>query len=143
MERNVAAMLRADARTCVVRFPSSEKGYLYVTHLDIAVGDDVVVPANGTLVVVRVIEVHDTVRLEPNDPTKFKWVAAKIDRVAIEESEARNAHIEEVVQLAYKNNLRRSFAAQVLSGLDELASKELQALIAAPVVSDPITPPDA
>lgn len=143
MDKNIAALLREDARTVHVVFdgdasvdlgepgprvstpeglkfaPGRFKSYTYVTHLSVEIGDQVLVHARNEVKVVRVTHVDDVVKIEPNSPTEYKWVIAKVDMAAHEANLARNFAITAAVSDAYRNNLRRSFAAQILSGVPE------------------------
>lgn len=142
MDKNIAALLREDSKTIRVVFKMSsyeEKKaqansimtafnpnqlYTYVTHLDVTPGDTVLVLAHGTLKLAEVAEVDETVNIQPNSDTEIKWVLQKIDLSDAEANEQKNKLIEQTVSDAYRTNLRRSFAQQILSGVDE--SKRLQ-----------------
>lgn len=158
MEKNIAALMRQDTRTVHVSFDARDaeptayekvllsqystfgqkakapdtKQYTYVTELHLAVGDFVVVPAAGRLQVAYVRQVDDQVAIEPNSDIKFGWVISKIDMTAALACEARNKQIEEAVAEAYKANLRRGFAQQVMAGLDDTSKERIAALIGGP-----------
>lgn len=125
MERNIAALLREDARTVHVSFeqnPSldaAEKTYTYITHLPVSEGDLAVANVSGHYKVVRVMKVDGDVCLEPGDTIKYQWLRAVLDYTAWEANDLRNQSIEATVSEAYKNNLRRSFSQQILSGLTD------------------------
>ena len=136
MERNIAALLRDDARTVrvafnsEVKFPEKEpKLYTYITHLALVPGDYAVVPARGTWKVVDVIEVDESVQLEPNDTIRYSWVVCKVDMDAYRDNAAQNEQIEALVNDAYKNNLRRGFQAQILGGLPDDSKAAVLALL--------------
>ena len=121
MDKNLAALLRPDAKTLTVRFlvdsdngTRKSKPYTYVSHLPLAKGDNVVVDANGRAVIATVESVDDEAKIEPGSDTEFKWVIAKIDLAAHEANEARNAAIVAEAAVIVRENMRRSFAAQVL-----------------------------
>lgn len=121
MDKNLAALLRADAKTLTVRFMvDSEHGtrkskpYTYVSHLPLAVGDSVVVDANGRSVIATVESVDDEAKIEPGCDTEYKWVIGKIDMAAHEANEKRNAEIVAEAAVIVRESMRKSFASQVL-----------------------------
>ena len=129
MERNIAALMREDAKTVKVVFNGGSKTYTYITSLDIKVGDHAVVDCGGDgFKVVQVLEVHDDVEIEPNSDTKFKWVVAKFDLEHHKSNEAKNEQIEKLMATGYRANIRRHFAAlKVSMVLDDPAELDLQA----------------
>jgi hypothetical protein len=84
------------------------------------------------LVAVRVMEVHDRVQIEPGAEFAYKWIVARVDTAAWFALQARNRQIMDAYADAYKNNLRRSFASQVLGQLDDATAGNIKALLAAP-----------
>ena len=157
MDKNIAALLREDAKTVHVTFdvdvsfsypveddldevfPAAQpKGYkaapvkvkTYVTHFDVRPGDVLVVPAAGQIKLVTVQRVDNEVKVEPNSPTQYNWVISKVDMVAHNANETRNIEIETAVADAYRNNLRKSFAQQILAGVGDAQRDRLTALIA-------------
>ena len=163
-EKNIAALMREDARTVHVVFDTDEgmadfdtpisagewvdeapapgyriaparnksRTYTYVTHLDIAEGDVVAVQAAGVVKIARIVKVDDHAKIEPSSNTRYNWVIARIDVEAHHANMARNAEIEKVVADAYRANLRRGFAQQILSGLEDGKRDEVLKLIAKP-----------
>lgn len=149
MDKNIAALLRNDARTIQVVFDqpsadfeditsapaaksgrnSKKAGYTYVTNLAVQVGDLVIVPARGRLSVAVVHSVDDEVQIEPNSDTYFQWVHSRIDESQASANAERNLKIEQTVSEAYRANLRRSFAQQILSGVEAERRDELAALL--------------
>ncbi len=151
IERNIAALLREDAKTIRVRFYesqydkvrrennsiandtmetfTSQKVYSYVTDLELELGNMVVVEAAGQFKVALVVEVDDSVKVEPGHEYQLRWVVCRIDTTAYEQNMKRNKEIEELVQQAYQKNLRRSFAQQILAGVDDTARDNLQKLL--------------
>lgn len=105
------------------------KTYTYVTNLALGIGDTVVVDADGQLKLASVRHVDEECAIEPNSTTKFKWVLAKVDLAPAHDNARRNAEIEEAVNNAYRQNLRRGFAQQVLAGIDDASREKLTALI--------------
>lgn len=99
--------------------PANAKLYTYVTDLPLAIGDTVVVEARGEIALAFVRSVDDDVKIEPNCDIAFNWVVAKVDLTGHAQNMARNAEIERTVAEAYRNNMRRSFAAQILAGVDD------------------------
>ncbi len=159
MDKNIAALMRQDTRTVRVGFelavddnadnwvdvingfgkvsvqrpkaPDS-KLYTYVTHVPLTVGDLVIVLAAGTLKVAVVREVHDEVKIEPNSDIAYSWIVAKLDTSEWQATMVRNAELEKVVSDAYRVNLRRSFADQILAGIDPASKDRITALLEAP-----------
>ena len=142
MDKNIAALLREDTRTVQVSFDQiaedfdedvpAPKGYAtnrpkapgaklytYVTDLTLALGDTVIVEARGNLSLAFIRDVHDDVKIEPNSDITYKWVVAKVDLSGHAENVRRNSEIEQTVTEAYRNNMRRSFAQQILAGVDD------------------------
>ena len=130
MDKNIAALLRDDARTVGVNFSThlaAENGspaspyseYTYVSHLQLAVGDIVVVKAKGRVALATVSRVDDSVDIEPNADMRYAWVIAKVDVSEHAANMARNAEIERAVSEAYRDNMRRSFAQQILGGVED------------------------
>lgn len=166
MDKNIAALLRQDARTVHVvfnidhpvdmdtfgdepppkRYGGAKTGYhiepkvktyTYVTHLDIAVGDTVIVETGGQPKIVKVIGVDADVKIEPNDTIEYGWVLQKIDMVAYIANRERNAQTESAVAEAMRNNLRRGLAQSVIAAIgDETTKSNLIALIGAPTPTD-------
>lgn len=121
MDKNLAALLRADAKTLTVRFmvdfengTRKSKPYTYVSHLPLTKGDGVVVDVNGRTVVAIVETIDDEVKIEPGCDTEYKWVIGKIDMAAHEANEKRNAEIVAEAAVIVRENMRKSFASQVL-----------------------------
>lgn len=156
MDKNIAALMRQDTRTVQCAFPAlppdlaadaeireafasghvastlkapDTKPYTYVTDLLLVPGDVVVVEANGSLKLVVVRTVDDDVKIEPNSDITYKWVLAKVDLSGYAATAKRNAEIEQVVSEAYRHNLRRSFASQILAGIDDANRDRVAALI--------------
>lgn len=134
MERNIAALLREDARTVQVTFrldepdDSAHKLYTYITHLPCKPGDLAVADAAGHMKVVRITRCDDGVSLEPGDTIKYNWLIDIIDSAAAVANAERNLQIELTVAEAYKTNLRRSFSQQILSGLTDESKAAVLAL---------------
>ena len=122
MDKNIAAILREDTKTCKVTFldSSSTTEYTYITHLDVKVDDYVVVQtgSNGVLKVAQISGVDDDLEIEPNSDMKFKWVIDIIDIEAARANQARNQEIERMLASTYRTNARQAYAAQFLSGAD-------------------------
>lgn len=139
MDKNIAALLREDCRTIRVRFENDREGqsgfskeYTYVTDLDsITVGDYVLVETSNRQLprIASVSGVDQGVNITPNAEFRYSWVMAKIDLTQHQVNQERNLRIEASVAEAYKNNLRRSYAQQILSGVDETKQLELKALL--------------
>ena len=135
MDKNIAALMRHDARTVHVVFRSNSesncgwgtKRYTYVSHLELQPGDQVIVPMgygtkeleqNSVTTIAWVKAVDDTVKIEPNSDITYKWVISKIDMSAHEANMQRNMDIEAMVADAYRESLRASFSTRVLESMD-------------------------
>lgn len=125
MDKNIAAILREDTKTIAVKFTddngfSQSNAYTYITHLDLAVGDWVVVPSGpkDMLKICEVVAVDDDLEIEPNSDLKYKWVVDVIDVKAARENRDRNKEIESMLASTYRVNARQAYAQQFLSGAD-------------------------
>ena len=116
MDNNLAALLRSDAKTVHVKLLNVQrrKTYTYVSHLPLAVGDTVVVEAAGEVEIGTVEVVDDEVKIEPGCDTEFYWVIDKIDMAAFKANKKRNDDIVAEAAVIVRENMRKSFAAQVL-----------------------------
>lgn len=143
-EINIAALLREDTRTIAVAFPKGtayadepltaelildmeefdKRYYSYVTDLPLEVGDAVLVEAAGSIKVALVCKVDDTVKIDPGLQHELRWVVQKLDFSHHQENLRKNAEIKGLVSQAYQRNLRRSFAQQLLAGMDGSEEKE-------------------
>jgi hypothetical protein len=125
MDKNIAAILREDAKTCAVKFTGNNGSsdgipYTYVTHLDIEVGDYVVVPTGSqdALKIAEVVSVDNDLEIEPNADVKYKWVVDVVNIKAARENRDRNTAIEGMLAASYRVNARQAYAQQFLSGAD-------------------------
>jgi len=124
MDKNIAAILREDAKTCTVAFQndngSMSSAYTYVTHLALEVGDLVVVPSGSQnlLKIAEVMTVDEGLEVEPNSDIKYKWVADVIDTKAARENRDRNTEIEKMLASTYRMSARQVYAQQFLSNAD-------------------------
>lgn len=124
MDKNIAAILREDARTVQVCFDITSqdllgKLYTYVTHLDLQPDDIVVVPVGSDdLKAAKVVVVSEGLDIEPNCDIKFRWVVGKVDVEAHKANMARNKEIEGMLAHSYRMNARQAYAAQFLTGAD-------------------------
>lgn len=162
MDKNIAALLREDARTVQVVFPYDNGGlgqhdaarqgspkqgfpnqqrtawedgrplYTYVTHLPIRVEDYVAVPAAGQIKLALVKVVDDEVLIEPNADIAYAWVIGLVDVAQYDANLARNKEIEATVGKSYKARLKRSFAEEILHGVGGASRDRLHALLAGP-----------
>lgn len=130
MERNIAALMREDAKTVEVTFNGGSKTYTYITSLDINPGDHAIVDCGGDgFKVVQIVGVHEDVEIEPNSNTKFKWLVAKFDLDHYKSNEAKNEQIEKVMATGYRTNIRRHFAANMMACLSDEMKAELTAIV--------------
>jgi hypothetical protein len=124
MDKNIAAILREDAKTVSIYFEKTDGTrsvlYTYVTHFDVEEGDNVVVPvgAHEEWKVAVVACVHDSFEIEPNSDIKFKWIVGKIDVEGWRANNARNKEIESMLSASYRVNARQAYAAQFLNNAD-------------------------
>ena len=134
MDNNLAALLRHDAKTVHVKLkyvgsgPALNKLYTYVSHLPLSEGDTVVVDASGEMKLAEVKKMDDEVKIDPGSDTEYKWVIAKVDFAAYEANEKRNADIVAEAAVIVRNNMRKSFAAQVLDAASDEQRDRLLAL---------------
>lgn len=125
MDRNLAALLRADAKTVHVKLPASaadntpRKARTYVSHLPLAMGDSVVVMAANEIKIGVIEYVDDEVKIEPGCETEFFWIIDKVDMAAHDANEKRNAEIVAEAAVIVRNNMRKSFAQQVLGAASD------------------------
>jgi hypothetical protein len=123
MDKNIAAILREDTKTCKVVFKdagSTSSQYTYISHLNVKVDDWVVVITGSAniLKVAQVVEVDDDLEIEPNSDIKYKWVVDIIDIEAAYANKARNVEIEKMLATTYRSHARQAYAAQFLTGAD-------------------------
>lgn len=125
MDKNIAAILREDTKTCCVQFHNengipTSRGYTYVTHIPLEAGDFVIVPtgANDMLKIAEVMSIDEELDIPPNADIKYKWVVDVIDVKAARENRDRNKEIESMLASTYRMNARQAYAQQFLSGAD-------------------------
>lgn len=130
MDKNIAAILRKDAKTIAVTFNGgTSKTYTYVTDIDFKAGDYAIVEVSGDFKVVEVVNTAPDLRIPPNSDIQFKWVVAKLDLTDYEKNKQRNAAIEDTVAQAYQHRMRSQFADQVLANLPEDVRNNLAPLL--------------
>lgn len=131
---NQAAMLRKDARTVTVIFPSSNqgmqqlKGYTYLAgkDLDLEKGDDVIVFARGKLTLAKVAEVNDTVDFPPNSNIKLQWIAGVVDTDSYYVNTNTDAVIQNAIEKVADNKLRKQVKKVLLAdGADKESLNEV------------------
>ena len=81
---------------------------------------------------VVVTAVHSEVEIEPDAPTKYKWVVAKVDTAAYIATMQRNAQVTSLVADAYKKATRRSFSERILQDMDTDKRQALLGMLDAP-----------
>lgn len=123
MDKNIAAILREDTKTCSICFELDNetigRAYTYITHFDIAPGDIVVVPvASSGWKVGKVISVDDDLLIEPNGEIKVKWIICKVNMDDYRANQERNREIEAMLAASYRVSARQAYAAQFLTGAD-------------------------
>jgi hypothetical protein len=125
MDKNIAAILREDTKTIKVKF-LNETGmvtgtaYTYITHLNVEVGDCVVVPAGNlnSFKVCEVMEIDNELDIEPNCDIKYKWVIDVVNTDAAQANYQRNKEIESMLSTSYRVNARQAYANQFLVNAD-------------------------
>jgi hypothetical protein len=131
MDKNIAAILRDDAKTIQVGFElhhdvTTGKIYTYISHLNLVVGDFVVVPVGGSdWKVGRVLSVDDDLLIEPNADLRYAWVVDRVDVQAHKDNALRNKEIEQHLAASYRVSARQAYAMQFLGN----ASPEVLALV--------------
>jgi hypothetical protein len=125
MDKNIAAILREDTKTITVQFMNehgvaASRGYTYITHLHVCIGDFVVVPSgsNDMWKICEVVGVDEDLDIEPNSDIKYKWVIDVIDAQAARDNQARNKEIESMLASSYRVNARQAYAQQFLTNAD-------------------------
>jgi hypothetical protein len=124
MDKNIAAILREDTKTISVQFLNdngiASRNYTYITHLDVCIGDFVVVPSgsNDIWKICEVVGVDEDLDIEPNSDIKYKWVVDVINAHAARDNQARNKEIEGMLASSYRVNARQAYANQFLSNAD-------------------------
>ena len=130
MDKNIAAILREDTTTVVLRFAGAERDLTYVTDLQLQLGDHVVVlSSRDNYIVGLVTEVHDDLQIEPNSDILYKWVVAKVDVMAYQQNAERNAIIESTLATTYRKSARRAFAQAMLSNATPEDQAKLQGVL--------------
>lgn len=134
MERNIAALMREDAKTISVVFINREGGdlgkqYTYVTHLDFEPGDLAVVETTNGPAVVKVVCVHEDLAIEPGQNMKMKWVMDKVDTESYKANTQKNEEIEKFMATSYRANVRNSFKTMMLAQLDPESAAKLGNII--------------
>lgn len=131
MALNIAALMRDDTRTIEVVFDRGGRSYTYITHLEVSLGDLVVVPVGdeGKTKLAHVNGVHDGLNIDPNDTMVFGWVIAVVDLTEYSKNMEKNQEIETLVSQAQRKNMRNSFAQNVLAMVDPDKRREIEAVI--------------
>lgn len=134
MERNIAALMREDAKTISVVFinrnaDDTNKQYTYVTHLDLEPGDLAVVETLNGPAVVKVVCVHEDLAIEPGQSMKIKWVMDKVDTESYKANTKKNEEIEKFMATSYRANVRNSFKTMMLAQLDPESAAKLGNII--------------
>jgi hypothetical protein len=150
MDKNIVALVRNDTKTVGVKFfpdawtqkavPESNmsvvnhdelttlKEYTYVTTLDLALGDLVVVYVGQVPKVVEVVSVHDTLMIQPNHHIQCKWIVTKVDTAYYQNLQAQNAEMQSVLESAYRTNARRQFRDVFLASVDSETAARISAI---------------
>ena len=131
MEKNLAALIRDDAKTIKVQFGQTGKVYTYVTHLDVKIGDHVVVPTSdeNRYSVAEVKAIDDKCNIDQGSDLEYKWVIHVFNLEDHLLNEARNRQIEELVADATRTSMRRTFLENILAGVEPEKRKEIEAVV--------------
>lgn len=85
--------------------------------------------SNNALRIAVIVDVHDSVSIEPNSDTEYKWIVSKVDLTGYEAILDRNQKLMDIATDAYKKRMRKSFASQILGEMDDDAQTELKKLL--------------
>lgn len=135
MDKNIIAFVREDTKTVNVKFfPDSARkvqienrelaafrSYKYITTLDLAPGDLVMVVVGFKPEIVEVQSVDAALNIEPDEDIQYKWVMAKIDTSYAKEIEEQNNKLQEIITKSYVDNARQTFRTMFLAALDTKA----------------------
>ena len=88
-----------------------------------------VVPTGNAFSLAEVTEVHNELRIRPNDEIEYKYVAAKVDFGPYDELLAVNDKLRDTLSRAYQENIRRQFRDQFLANLEADKQREVLALL--------------
>ena len=142
MDKNIAAFLREDAYTVTVAFQTTTSEavaeHVYATTIaGLEVGNMVVVPyqPNGPnkpvrLSVATVMGVQEDLDIQPNSERQYRWVHSKVDNSYYNQLLVDNDVLQSALNTAYRSNLKRSYAAQMLAGLDDATRLTLDSVLA-------------
>lgn len=139
MDKNIAAFLRDDAYSVRVVFQTNNGGvqanFGYVTNIKgLEVGDFVVVPykpqnAAERFSIAQIVEVCADLAIEPNSEIQYKWVIQKLDLTSYDALMQANSELQDTLNKAYRSNMKRNFAQNVLLGLDLEAQDAIKTLL--------------
>jgi hypothetical protein len=129
MALNIAALMRDDTKTVECTFTRTSKPYTYVTHLPVELGDCVVVPVGDECKIAYVTAIHEQLEIDPSGDLEYAWVIGIVDMGAYQANKDENLKIETLVAQAQRNNMRNSFANNVLSMIDPDKRTEIEAII--------------
>lgn len=76
-----------------------------------------------------VVGIDDCVAIQPEDSVAYSWVICEIDVSNYFATKQRNKELTDLVQEAYAKNLRKSFAQQILGGLNDDAKNRVKMLL--------------
>lgn len=131
-EKNAAAFLRDNSRSVSVTFVgegASSKHYTYVTTLDLKKDDYVVVPARDNYALAKVMNAADTLEIDPNSDTKYRWVVAKVDFSEYNDLLTGNEKLEAILRDAYQANAKKAFRDVLMQSLGAGDKKEVNQLL--------------
>ena len=131
-EKNAAAFLRNDTKTVGVRLLAEgtpQKEYTYVTTIELAVDDHVVVPAvsDQNFMLAKVTRVDTKLNIEPRAGMKYKWIAAKVDLTGYQATLEANQKIEGMLAESYRKQAQTAYKEQLLALAGD--NEQLRALI--------------
>lgn len=124
MDKNISAFLRTDAYTVNCTFQGQSKSYAYISTIPgIVAGDLLVVEYTGRegnrFSIVKVDSVDAHLEIQPNSEIEYKYVISKLDMTDYDKLLSDNQTLARTLGKAYAENMRRSFAAALMSSLGE------------------------
>lgn len=149
MDKNIFAMLRDGAYTVEVQFyidgrsnnpysldlgriDPAQKVYTYVTDLPrdkVVVGAKAIVAVSRVPKIVRIVEVHDGLDIQPNEEIQYKWLLGIVDFSYADKLKADKEEVEKTLATSYRNNARNQFKQLLLSSMDEEARTKLLSVL--------------
>jgi len=144
MYKNLPAILRNDAKTVLVRpilscrsqtqlaiehLSFGAQSLVYVTNLDLTVGEFVIAFYSGMPTVLVVAAVDPSVSFSPDSEFEYPWIIAKVNLTSHLKNVGKNKEINEAFTTAYTPASIPIFAQTLLSGLTQEARDSISTII--------------